>query len=368
MSHSHQQNNVPRTLQWLGDVTGRLRIIDQTRLPVELVEIDLETAEQVAEAIRSLRVRGAPAIGVSAAYGVVLGVRKNPGAAEFDYSGDRNRFNFQLRLIIELLAQSRPTAVNLFWALDRMKTCAEAHPELSPREMAERLLEEARAIEREDREMCEAIGRHGAELLQDGQSVLTHCNAGGLATAGDGTALSVMFAAAAQGKSIHVYADETRPLLQGARLTAWELKQRNIPVTLICDSMAGWVMKQNKVHAVITGADRIAANGDAANKIGTYSVALLAKAHKIPFYIAAPSSTFDFNIASGEEIPIEERKPEEITNGFGRQTAPDGIGIYNPAFDVTPAELITAIITEKGVIQPINRETIRKIMNRESNE
>lgn len=363
MSHSHQQNNVPRTLQWLGDVTGRLRIIDQTLLPVELVEIDLETAEQVAEAIRSLRVRGAPAIGVAAAYGVVLGVRN-----EVDFSVDRNRFNSQLRLIIEELATSRPTAVNLFWALDRMKARAEACPELSPREMAERLLEEARKIEREDREMCEAIGRHGAELLQDGQSVLTHCNAGGLATAGDGTALSVMFAAAAQGKSIHVYADETRPLLQGARLTAWELKQRNIPVTLICDSMAGWVMKQNKVQAVITGADRIAANGDAANKIGTYSVALLAKAHQVPFYIAAPSSTFDFNISSGEEIPIEERKPEEITNGLGRQTAPEGIGVYNPAFDVTPAELITAIITEKGVIQPINRETIRKLLNRESNE
>ncbi len=359
MSDSKSAPNVPATLQWRGDVDGVLRIIDQTRLPVELVEIDLQTVEEVSEAIRSLRVRGAPAIGVSAAYGVVLGLRNGPFR-------DRSEFNAQLQRITEQLAASRPTAVNLFWALDRMKACAEAHPEFSSKEMTGRLLEEARAIEREDREMCAAIGRYGAELLEEGQGVLTHCNAGGLATAGDGTALSVMFAAAAQGKSIHVYADETRPLLQGARLTAWELQQRNIPVTLICDSMAGWVMKQNKVSAVVTGADRIAANGDAANKIGTYSVALLAKAHGIPFYIAAPSSTFDFSIAGGEEIPIEERKPEEITHGFGRQTAPDGVGVYNPAFDVTPAELIAAIITEHGVIRPVNRETIAAMLRSEN--
>jgi methylthioribose-1-phosphate isomerase len=355
MSNSNTAPHVPITLQWLGDVDGRLRIIDQTRLPVELVEIDLETAAEACEAIRSLRVRGAPAIGVTAAYGVVLGVRN-------ESTGARSRFDAHLKRVAEELASSRPTAVNLFWALDRMKACALAHPELSPKEMTERLLEEARAIEREDREMCSAIGRHGAELLQDGQGVLTHCNAGGLATAGDGTALSVMFAAASQGKTIHVYADETRPLLQGARLTAWELKQRNIPVTLICDSMAGWVMKQKKVEAVITGADRIAANGDAANKIGTYSVALLAKAHNIPFYIAAPSSTFDFAIQSGADIPIEERKPEEITHGFGRPTAPEGIHTFNPAFDVTPAELIAAIITERGIIRPVNRETIQAML------
>ncbi len=344
----------PATLAWVGDVKGRLRMIDQTRLPVELVEIELDTAEQVWEAIKSLRVRGAPAIGVAAAYGLVLGVR-NP-------SDERKQFDQQLNQVADYLATSRPTAVNLFWALDRMKACAAANAELSPEKMIERLLQEAQAIEREDREMCAAIGRYGAELLQDGQGVLTHCNAGGLATAGDGTALSVMFAAAAAGKAIHVYADETRPLLQGARLTAWELKQRNIPVTLICDSMAGWVMQQHKVSAVVTGADRIAANGDAANKIGTYSVALLAKAHHIPFYVAAPSSTFDFAIASGAEIPIEERSPEEITHGFGRQTAPEGIDIYNPAFDVTPAELIAGIITERGVIQPVNRDTIQKLL------
>jgi methylthioribose-1-phosphate isomerase len=346
---------VPATLSWVGDVNGRLRMIDQTRLPVEVLEIELDTVEQVWEAIRALRVRGAPAIGVAAAYGVVLGVREMS-------TEDQTAFDRRLNEVRSYLATSRPTAVNLFWVLDRMKDLAEANAELSPKEMTERLLAEARLIQREDREMCAAIGRHGAELLSDGQGVLTHCNAGGLATAGDGTALSVMFAAAAQGKRIHVYADETRPLLQGARLTTWELKQRNIPVTLICDSMAGWVMKQRKVQAVITGADRIAANGDAANKIGTYSVALLAKAHHIPFYVAAPSSTFDFAIDSGEQIPIEERGSTEITHGFGRQTAPEGIDVYNPAFDVTPAELIAGIITERGIIKPVNRETIKVVL------
>lgn len=345
----------PATLKWVGGIEGRLQMIDQTRLPMELIEIELDSVKQVWEAIRSLRVRGAPAIGVAAAYGVVVGLRN---AA----NGDGSTFQHQLKEVTDYLATSRPTAVNLFWALDRMKACATSNAELSPKDMTERLLEEAQAIEREDREMCAAIGRHGAELLKDGQGVLTHCNAGGLATAGDGTALSVMFAAAAQGKSIHVFADETRPLLQGARLTAWELQQRKIPVTVICDSMAGWVMKQQKVSAVVTGADRIAANGDAANKIGTYSVALLAKAHGIPFYVAAPSSTFDFAITSGEEIPIEERNAEEITHGFGRQTAPEGVGTYNPAFDVTPAELIAAIITEHGVINPVNRETIQAML------
>jgi methylthioribose-1-phosphate isomerase len=243
-----------------------------------------------------------------------------------------------------------------------MKTAAQALPDLSTVQLRNRLLDEARAIEEEDREMCAAIGRHGAKLISSGMGILTHCNAGGLATAGDGTALAVMFAAAAEGKEIHVYADETRPLLQGARLTTWELQQRGIPVTLICDNMAGWVMKEKRVHAVITGADRIAANGDSANKIGTYSVALLAKAHGIPFYIAAPSSTFDLSIESGDQIPIEERKPEEITNGFGRATAPAGTQVYNPAFDVAPADCITAIITEKGIIQPVTPENVRALI------
>ncbi|MCL4111144.1 UNVERIFIED_CONTAM: hypothetical protein GTU68_058910 [Idotea baltica] len=224
------------------------------------------------------------------------------------------------------------------------------------------LLAEAQTIETEDRDMCSAIGRVGAALLGDSPTVLTHCNAGGLATAGSGTALSVFFEAAAQGKNIHVYADETRPLLQGARLTTWECQQRNIPTTLICDSMAGWVMKEGRIDAVVTGADRIAANGDSANKIGTYSVALLAKAHGIPFYIAAPSSTFDMTLATGDEIPIEERASDEITHGFGHETAPSGTTVYNPAFDVTPAEYIAAIITERGLIQPVSTQEVKKII------
>ena len=344
-----------RTLCWIGDTAGKLRLIDQTLLPVECREIDCETCEHVWEAIRSLRVRGAPAIGVAAAYGMVLGLKDN--AAD-----DRQQFNERLQQVVEYLATSRPTAVNLFWALDRMQKLADRAPDLPSSEMLERLLAEAAQIENEDREMCAAIGRVGAELLSDNQGILTHCNAGGLATAGDGTALSVIFAAAAQGKDIHVYADETRPLLQGARLTTWELRQRSIPVTLICDSMAGWVMKEGKVGAVITGADRIAANGDAANKIGTYSVALLARAHEIPFYVAAPSSTFDLSLPHGDKIPIEQRSATEITHGFGTQTAPDGVDTYNPAFDVTPAEYIAAIITERGLIQPVNAEKIREVL------
>jgi methylthioribose-1-phosphate isomerase len=296
-------------------------------------------------------VRGAPAIGVSAAYGVVIGLQP------FE-----NHLLAELDRIAEYLASSRPTAVNLFWALDRMKRTAREHSDLDCLNLSQRLLEEAKAIEREDREMCEAIGAHGAKLLKNGDGVLTHCNAGGLATAGDGTALSVFFAAANAGKSLHVFADETRPLLQGARLTSWELKQRGIPVTVICDSMAGWVMREGKIQAVVTGADRIAANGDAANKIGTYSVAQLAKAHGIPFYIAAPSSTFDFSLDSGDQIPIEQRPPEEITRGFGRQTVPLGVKVYNPAFDVTPAELISALITERGVISPVTKEAIHETL------
>jgi methylthioribose-1-phosphate isomerase len=343
-------------MRWIGDSQGTLWLIDQTLLPGEFREIECTTVEQVWEAIKMLRVRGAPAIGCAAAYGVVIGLQ---GLTDQD---SRATCNARLEEVVSYLAESRPTAVNLFWALDRMKTAAQALPDLSTEQLRSRLLDEARAIEEEDREMCAAIGRHGAKLISSGMGILTHCNAGGLATAGDGTALAVMFAAAAEGKEIHVYADETRPLLQGARLTTWELQQRGIPVTLICDNMAGWVMKEKRVHAVITGADRIAANGDSANKIGTYSVALLAKAHGIPFYIAAPSSTFDLSIESGDQIPIEERKPEEITNGFGRATAPAGTQVYNPAFDVAPADCITAIITEKGIIQPVTPENVRALI------
>ncbi|HZW30157.1 MAG TPA: S-methyl-5-thioribose-1-phosphate isomerase, partial [Isosphaeraceae bacterium] len=261
----------------------------------------------------------------------------------------------------EYLRTSRPTAVNLFWALDRMDAAAaEAHRDGAS--ALERLLEEARRIDEEDRAMCRAIGRHGAALVAPGQGILTHCNAGGLATADYGTALAVIFAAFEQGTPLHVFADETRPLLQGARLTAWELKRRGIPVTLICDNMAAQVMKEGKVQMVIVGADRIAANGDTANKIGTYGVALLARAHGLPFYVAAPSSTFDRAIPDGAAIPIEQRDPREVTHGFGRQTAPEGVDVYNPAFDVTPAELIAGIITEKGVIRPVNAQTISEVL------
>jgi methylthioribose-1-phosphate isomerase len=339
------------TLRWEGGSDGRLIMIDQTRLPAELVEIECVDVEAVFEAICSLRVRGAPAIGIAAAYGVYLGLR--PCVTNED------DFFRRLAEVTARLAESRPTAVNLFWALDRVRRTAEAlRGELPPAAIAERLLALARAIHEEDRAMCHAIGRHGQALLADGAGVLTHCNAGGLATAEYGTALAVFFAAQDAGKRLHVYVDETRPLLQGARLTAWELKQRGIDVTLICDSTAASVMREGRVQAVVVGADRIAANGDTANKIGTYGVALLAAAHQIPFYVAAPTNTFDLLLATGDEIPIEERAAAEVTHGFGRQTAPDGIGVYNPAFDVTPARLIKAIICERGVIEPVERRTI----------
>ncbi|WP_437205128.1 S-methyl-5-thioribose-1-phosphate isomerase [Planctomicrobium sp. SH664] len=347
---------VPATLRWVGDFDGWLALLDQTLLPLECRELECRTVNDVWEAIRRLSVRGAPAIGCAAAYGVVIGLQGLP-------TGEEAPFEARLQEVVDFLAGSRPTAVNLFWALERMKQAAATTRGLPVEQRRARLLIEAQAIEREDREMCAAMGRHGAALLADGMGVLTHCNAGGLATAGDGTALSVIFAAASSGKTLHVYADETRPLLQGARLTAWELQQRGVPVTLICDSMAGWVMKEKKVQAVITGADRIAANGDAANKIGTYSVALLAKAHGIPFYVAAPSSTFDLAMPTGDSIPIEQRRPEEVTIPFGSQTAPDGIDVYNPAFDVTPAELITAIITERGIIRPVNRDSLLQMLS-----
>ena len=349
--------NADKTLvvEWLGGTDGMLRLLDQTLLPNDVRMIDCQTVEQVFEAIKSLRVRGAPVIGVTAAYGVVLGVNES-------VSGNRPEFDERLNAVIDRLAATRPTAVNLFWALDRQRKVAERMPQASPLEVALALLNEARVIEVEDRAMCAAIGRHGAEVLHDGDGVLTHCNAGALATAGDGTALAVIYAAVASGKKLRVFADETRPLLQGARLTAWELHQRGVPVTLICDSMAATVMRQGKVQAIIVGADRIAANGDTANKIGTYSVACLAKTHGVPFYVAAPSSTFDLSLATGEKIPIEERSPHEITQGFGRQTAPEGIDVYNPAFDVTPAELITAIITERGVIGSVSEAAIRKMI------
>ncbi|HEY2761408.1 MAG TPA: S-methyl-5-thioribose-1-phosphate isomerase [Pirellulales bacterium] len=350
------ESRYTQTLYWVGGIDGCLRLIDQTRLPLELVEIDCTDTALLWEALRSLRVRGAPAIGVAAAFGVCLGVRDAVDANE-------DQFFAKLNETVDYLATSRPTAVNLFWALARMKKKADdLRGKFSPREIAENMLVEAQAIWQEDRETSRAIGKYGAELLRDGQGVLTHCNAGALVTVDYGTALAPIFAAQDAGKRLHVYVDETRPLLQGARLTAWELQQRGIAATLICDSMAAQVMREGRVQAVIVGADRIAANGDTANKIGTYGVALLAAAHHIPFYVAAPQSTFDLSLAAGEAIPIEQRPAEEITHGFGRQTAPTGIDVYNPAFDVTPARLIRAIICEHGVIEPVNREQITKIL------
>ena len=346
------------TLRWVGESdTGSLWLIDQTRLPTEKVEIELTSVDAVWEAIQSLRIRGAPAIGIAAAYGTVLGMQtvsdEDPAA-----------WHAQLAKVTDYLAGSRPTAVNLFWALDRQKACAaRAREHGEPAKVVLRdLLTEAQQIHQEDRQMCRAIGRNGSSLLESNMGVLTHCNAGGLATSDYGTALAVIYAAEEAGKRLAVYADETRPLLQGARLTAWELQQRGIDVTVICDSMAAQVMREKKIQAVITGADRIAANGDVANKIGTYQVALVAAAHGIPFYVAAPSNTFDLAIASGEQIPIEQRDRTEITHGFGRQTAPDGVQVYNPAFDVTPADLITAIICERGIIRPVNRAQIEKTL------
>jgi methylthioribose-1-phosphate isomerase len=332
---------VPRTLEWIGGPDGFLRLLDQTRLPGEVVYKDCHTVEEVWEAIRSLRVRGAPAIGVAAAYGVVLGAQAGDAAGA-----------------VERLRTSRPTAVNLFWALDRMMLVID----LRPAHPVAALLSEAVKIDQEDQAICVLLGTHGAALVPDGGSVLTHCNAGGLATAGRGTALAVLTEAHDRGKRFRVFVDETRPLLQGARLTAWELHLHGIDVTLICDNMAARVMREGKIRMVVVGADRIAANGDTANKIGTYGVALLAKAHGIPFYVVAPSTTFDLSLPSGDSIPIEQRDPREITNGFGTVTAPAGIGVYNPAFDVTPAELIMGIVTERGVIRPVEEENIRRTL------
>jgi methylthioribose-1-phosphate isomerase len=346
----------PRTIEWIGGVDGFIRIIDQTLLPMRLEYRDCRTVEEIWEAIKLLRVRGAPAIGVAAAMGVVIGMQSFT-------SRERGAYAQRLQQVTDYLRTSRPTAVNLFWALDRMHRRVKCRTEdLRPYELNAVLLKEALAIEEEDRQMCRSIGRIGAPLINEGSGVLTHCNAGGLATADYGTALAVMFTAAEEGRKFHVFADETRPLLQGARLTAWELHQRGIDVTLICDNMAAQVMKEKRIQVVIVGADRIAANGDTANKIGTYAVSLLAAAHDIPFFVAAPSSTFDLSLPNGSAIPIEQRDPSEVTHGFGKQTAPDGINVYNPAFDVTPSRLITGIITEKGMIRPVNGETVRAVV------
>ncbi|WP_243372231.1 S-methyl-5-thioribose-1-phosphate isomerase [Geotalea sp. SG265] len=330
-----------RTIEWRDN---KVVMIDQTRLPGEEVYNEYEDFQGVAEAIRGMIIRGAPAIGVAAAMGVALGAR--------DIIADTyESFSRQLANVCDVLARTRPTAVNLFWAIERMKRVAEANRDRDLQFIRETLKAEAIRIEQEDLEICRAIGRHGGQLIREGATVLTHCNAGGLATAGYGTALGVIRAAHEAGKNIQVFADETRPWLQGARLTAWELMKDGIPVTLISDNMAGYFMKKGAITACVVGADRIAANGDTANKIGTYSVAVLAKENKIPFYVAAPVSTLDLSIKSGDDIPIEERHASEVTHLQGLPVAPEGVKVRNPAFDVTPARYIAGIITEKGVVR-----------------
>ncbi|UCG59238.1 MAG: S-methyl-5-thioribose-1-phosphate isomerase [Phycisphaerales bacterium] len=351
---------IVKAVQWIGGVDGYLELVDQRRLPAEFVKLRCRDVEHLYEAIKTLTVRGAPAIGVSAAYGLVLAVQSlTPSEGLGAALGD-------LAKTCDYLASSRPTAVNLFWALQRVRQCADefvgAQPKATLREFQEVVLAEANAIYQEDVDMCRRIGQNGEKFIKDGAGVLTHCNAGALATAGQGTALSLMFEAHKEGRRFKVYADETRPLLQGARLTAWELQQAGIDVAVVCDNMAGWLMKQGRIDAVVTGADRIAANGDTANKIGTYGLSILAKEHRIPFYIAAPSSTFDLGIGSGAEIPIEERAREEVTAFAETPVTPEGVNVCNPAFDVTNAEDIAAIITERGVIESPNTDNIAKCL------
>lgn len=341
---------LPQTLQWIGGDSGHLRLIDQTRLPQRLEMLDCRSPEEAWGAIKRLSVRGAPAIGIAAAYGVCLALRKNPNDEA------------AARAAADYLATSRPTAVNLFWALDRMRRAIDRPGDPSAT-LAQRLLAEAIEIHDEDRRRCHSIGRYGAPLLEGCQGVLTHCNAGALATSEYGTALAVIYEAHRKNPALVVFADETRPLLQGARLTAWELQQSGVDVTVICDSVAAQIMRAGRVEAVVVGADRIAANGDVANKIGTYAVALAARHHGLPFYVAAPASTFDMEIASGDAIPIEQRDAAEVAEPFGIQAVPTGVAVYNPAFDVTPAELITAIITDHGVIEPVGEQPIAQTIH-----
>lgn len=324
---------------------GKLRLIDQTKLPEELKYLELENCDEIYDAIKRLVVRGAPAIGCAAALGLAA-------ISQRSQSTNIDDFLCELRKNADYLASSRPTAVNLEWALNRSVKKLEISGAKSVACLQQILLKEALNILEEDIDMCKSIGKHGLTLLSDNMSVLTHCNAGALATSDYGTALSPIYSAKDAGLNIKVFSDETRPLLQGSRLTAWELSKANIDVVTICDNMAAQVMKEGKIDIVIVGSDRVSANGDAANKIGTYGVAILAKYHNIPFYVAIPSSTVDMSLATGDLIPIEQRDPEEIRSGFGRVTAPKDIEIYNPAFDVTPNDLITGIITEKGIIYP----------------
>lgn len=340
-----------RTIEWRDDA---VIMIDQTRLPGEEIYITYTDFKSVAEAIRGMIIRGAPAIGVAAAMGVALGSREI-------IADTYDSFFRQLENVCDVLARTRPTAVNLFWGIERMKRIAEENSDKSLDKIREFLKKEAIKIEQEDLTICKNIGKWGATLIPEGATVLTHCNAGGLATAGYGTALGVIRAAHEAGKKVQVFADETRPWLQGARLTAWELMKDGIPTTLISDNMAGFFMSKGEITCCVVGADRIAANGDTANKIGTYSVAVLAKENKIPFYVAAPISTLDLTLSDGSKIPIEERTGSEVTHIKGIAIAPEGVRVRNPAFDVTPARYITAIITENGIVKDDYRSGLRKV-------
>ncbi len=342
---------VARAIEWLD---GKLRILDQSKLPREQIFADLDNYHDVVRAIKEMKVRGAPAIGVTAAYGIAL------GALGIE-TESKDEFLAQLNQVMQAFAASRPTAVNLFQAINRMKKAAKGD---GVTEIKGVLINEAKRIHEEEITATKKLSQLGAELIKDGFTLLTHCNAGPLATAGYGTALGVIKAAKDQGKRVSVFATETRPLLQGARLTTWELRQEGIPVTLITDSMAGYFMQQKKIDCVVVGADRIAANGDVANKIGTYTLAVLAKENKIPFYVAAPTSTIDLSLSSGDKIPIEERSPEEVTHIQGVPIAPEGIRAANPAFDVTPHSYITAIITEKGTIREPYTEGLKRMCSR----
>jgi len=343
-----------KTIEWTDE---GVVMVDQRLLPTEEVYPVFKSYTEVAQAIKDMVIRGAPAIGVAAAMGIALGVRDSTAK-------DLAELEREFEVICQTIAQTRPTAVNLFWAVDRMKGVFQESKgqNASIAEIKQCLIEEARMIHREDVEANERMGIYGAELIPDGATVLTHCNAGALATAGYGTALGVIRAAVQMGKTVHVFADETRPFLQGARLTAWEMMKENIPVTLITDNMAGHFMKSGKIACVVVGADRIAANGDVANKIGTYMVAVLAKENNIPFYVAAPISTLDLSIPSGDEIPIEDRSISEVTHIKGQQIAPDKIQVANPAFDVTPNRYVTAIITERGIARPPYQESLRALV------
>jgi methylthioribose-1-phosphate isomerase len=345
-----------QTLEWTDQ---GVRFLDQTKLPTEETYVTCKTHEQVADVIRNMVVRGAPAIGVAAAMGIALGVNNSPAESVTDLKHDLDQ-------ICDLIGKTRPTAVNLFWAIRRMQEKFERVRIWPTLQIKRALIEEAQHMHAEDIAANQAMGRHGAALMPTEGGVLTHCNAGALATAGYGTALGVIRAAVEQGKKIHVYADETRPFLQGSRLTAWELMKDGIPTTVISDNMAGAMMHQGKIGAIIVGADRVAANGDVANKIGTYTVAILAKEHGIPFYVAAPISTIDLACPDGTHIPIEQRNPKEVTHIAGKQMVPDGVSIENPAFDVTPAKYVAAIITEKGIARAPYNESLQKLAGKEA--